>query len=133
MFADILASTVSEAIHQLIRMARKLMQIREFGELELSPEITGSGSMENIEHKVIGQPKRATRAFCNPSLNRVLIYFESEWLTKYVRDELGASYDCYTLEESKEFGAVKSLGNDVLAINAEIASSVETGYCYTIE
>lgn len=52
------------------------------------------------------------RRFCIFS-ESYLISFESELLSKYLREKLGISYDCYVAKATKKCGAAKSLGSDI--------------------
>lgn len=98
---DNFISHVRKAVNQIIVKIRRLVQIRELDELELSFEITGSDSKENRKQKRLRQPGRATQAVRGSSVNRIFITVESERPTRYEEDELGISYDCY-IAEGKE-------------------------------
>lgn len=68
-----------------------------------------------------------------PSENRIIISLEDQWFTKYVVNELSFIYDSYIADVTEEFGAVKALRNDVLLINIEVRSSIQTHHCYIIK
>lgn len=65
---------------------------------------------------------RPTRVVCLPSVKRMFITVESEWLTKYVRQKAGNINDCYIVEITRHFGALQLLESDVMVIKLRMRS-----------
>lgn len=109
-YTDSFTSQGCEAVNKLIGHVRGFVPIWEPEKLELPSEITESYSKENKNQKVLEHSERALRNVCVRSVNRISIFVEIEWLTKYIEEKLELNHDRYIAEIVGQLEAVTSLG-----------------------